>query len=613
MTAPAPRESLWRDLTLATRLAWAASRAGLLAYLVVLVPQGLAPVAVAWLTKTLLDGMAAGRGLAVPLLAALAVALLATTVAGDVGHYFASRLRREVDLLAQRNLFLAAGRLPGLAPFEDPALHDRLDLGEQAAQTAPSQVVTGAAELGQAAITLTGFTVALIAVDPLITATVALVGLATLLVEARLGRARAGLAWQLSPAWRRAFSFQVLQTDVRAAKEIRVYGLTGYLHDRMAALLRSATDAENRLDSRVLRGQALLAVCATGSIAFGLVMVARQASAGAVGVGGVSFALAALLGVQTMIAVMVRVAAGAYAGLLLLRHYRDVATDAGIADPVRIPQPDAVERPAPRLSDGIRLRDVWFRYDEQHPWALRGVDLTIPRGRTVAIVGLNGAGKSTLIKLLCRFYEPTRGTIRWDDTDLAGLPPEALRRRMTVVFQDFMEYDLTAAENIGVGDLSRMDDLPALRAAAARAGVDDRLTALPRGYRTLLTRIHADSADPDSTGVTMSGGGWQRIAIARALLRDDSDLLILDEPSSGLDPEAEAELQRQLRARRDGRTIVIISHRLSAVREADTIVVLADGRITESGAHDELIAAGGRYAELFAQQASGYAPVPQGA
>jgi ATP-binding cassette subfamily B protein len=589
-----------REAGLALRLSWTASRAAVLAYLVVLLPQGLAPVASAWLTKLLLDGLTAGGGLPPWPLAGLVLAVLTGLVAGDVGQYFAARLRREVDLLAQRNLFAAVGRIPGLAPFENPDTHDRLRLGEQAGQTAPAQLIGGAAQLGQAAVTLAGFTAALVAIDPLITVVAAVAGLVTLIVEIRLGRRRAGLAWQLSPARRRAMSFQMLQADPRAAKEIRVYGLTGFLLERMTGLLRSANDAENRLDARVLRSQALLAVCATAAITLGLAVVAARARSGAVSVGEVAFALVALVGVQANIGSMVRVTAGTYAALLLLRHYREVVTQEAPGGPAE---------PAPPLREAIRLRDVWFRYDERLPWALRGVDLTIRRGQTVAVVGLNGAGKSTLVKLLCRFYEPTRGSVRWDER--AGLPPDAVWRRISVVFQDYMAYELTAAENIGAGDLPRIGDLEAIRSAAARAGIDETLRALPRGYSTLLTRIHTDAADPDAAGAMLSGGGWQRVAIARALLREDCDLIVLDEPSSGLDAEAEAELQQQVRTRRDGRAIVIISHRLSAVRDADIIVVLDEGRVVESGTHGELIAAGGRYADLFARQASGYAAVPQ--
>ncbi|MEU7870569.1 ATP-binding cassette domain-containing protein [Dactylosporangium sp. NPDC049140] len=248
---------------------------------------------------------------------------------------------------------------------------------------------------------------------------------------------------------------------------------------------------------------------------------------------------------------------------------------------------------------------MWFRYSDEHPWVLPGVDLTIPAGGTVALVGLNGSGKSTLVKLLCRLYDPTRGTITWDGLDLREADPAALRSRLGAVFQDFMAYDLSAADNIALGDLRARDDPDRIEAAAARAGVGGTLRGLPRGYRTLLTREFYGEGDDD--GVVLSGGQWQRIAIARGFLRTEADLMILDEPSSGLDPEAEHEIHAALRTARRGRTNLLISHRLSTVRDSDVIAVFDRGRIAERGDHAALLAAGGRYAALFRLQARGYA------
>ena len=217
------------------------------------------------------------------------------------------------------------------------------------------------------------------------------------------------------------------------------------------------------------------------------------------------------------------------------------------------------------------------------------------------------------MKLLCRFYDPTRGRILWDGVDLRQLDVDRLRERIGAVFQDFMAYDLSAADNIGLGDVAALHDRPRIVAAATRAGCDDFLQALPRGYDTLLTRVYMDPADRDdpSTGVVLSGGQWQRVAFARALMRADCDLLILDEPQSGLDAAAEYETGLALREHREGRTSVLISHRLSAVRDADTTVVLSGGEVIEVGTHPGLLAAGGPYARLFTLQAAGYQSGPQ--
>jgi ATP-binding cassette subfamily B protein len=279
----------------------------------------------------------------------------------------------------------------------------------------------------------------------------------------------------------------------------------------------------------------------------------------------------------------------------------------------------------PRLRDGIRLHDVWFRYGATRPWTLRAVGLHVPAGSAVALVGRNGAGKSTLVKLLCRFYDPTRGAITWDGVDLRDLDPAELRARIGAVFQDYMSYDLTAHENIGLGDVRRIGDRDGVTAAARLAGAHDAVAALPRGYDTMLSRAFhgdppGDGAAPDagstgddgSGGVLLSGGQWQRLALARGMFRDDVDLMILDEPSSGLDAEAEHRVHAQLTAHRTGRTSLLISHRLGAVRDADRIVVLDGGRVAESGPHAKLMARGGVYAGLFDLQASGYRREPSG-
>jgi ATP-binding cassette subfamily B protein len=258
----------------------------------------------------------------------------------------------------------------------------------------------------------------------------------------------------------------------------------------------------------------------------------------------------------------------------------------------------------------IELDDVWFRYGEDQPWILRGVNLAIKAGQAIALVGENGSGKSTLVKLLCRLYDPSRGTIRWNGIDVRDIPVEELRARTAAVIQDFMCYELTAAENIALGDTDGRETLdldPARVAAAARqAEVLDTVERLPHGPATLLSRTFVDHTNPDQAGVLLSGGQWQRLALARALARGPRGLLILDEPSSGLDADAEHRIHRRLAEHRHRHTTVLVSHRLNTVRDADQIAVLADGRITEMGSHQELMATGGTYERLFNLQAAGY-------
>jgi ATP-binding cassette subfamily B protein len=255
--------------------------------------------------------------------------------------------------------------------------------------------------------------------------------------------------------------------------------------------------------------------------------------------------------------------------------------------------------PVPRpIARGFAFENVGFRYPEAERWALRGLDFEIRAGEVLALVGENGAGKTTLVKLLARLYDPDEGRILLDGRDLADYDLADLRANVGVIFQDFVRYHLTAAENIGVGQIDAMDDRERIRDAARRAMADEVIERLPEGYDQLVGRRFR-------TGVELSGGEWQKIAIARAYMRD-AQVMILDEPTAALDARAEYEVFRRFKELSAGKTAVLISHRFSSVRMADRILVLERGRIEASGTHQELLAAGGRYAELFELQAAGY-------
>jgi ATP-binding cassette subfamily B protein len=590
-------------LRAAIGLAFAANPIAALGHLAGAVLAGAVPVAVAWLTKTVLDRIAAGDGGS---FAGVAVALVAlgvfAAVLPNVERYLRAELDRSVGVLARDRLFGALERLRGLRRLEDPDFHDRLHLASDAGRMSPPSVLAGAVELVRAAITVTGFAAALLVIGPFVTVVVLLGAVPVGIAEFVMARQRARMMWEVEPAQRREMFYAQLLSGPRAAKEVRLFGLGRFFRTRMVTELRAIYAAERVVDRRELRIQGLLALLSAGIAGYGLFWVVGAAAAGSVSIGDVAVFVAAVAGIQGALAGGVDQAARTHQALLMFDHYLHVTSvDADLpvaAHPV----------PVPPLRDGIELRDVWFRYSDDHPWVLRGVTLTIPVGRSLALVGHNGAGKSTVIKLLCRLYDPDRGSIHWDGVDLREFDPDELRNRIGAVFQDYMDYDLTAAENIALGDLTALGDDPRLRAAAARAGADGFLEALPRGYDTMLSRIFTDNTDRDDpeTGVVLSGGQLQRLALARAFLRDERDLLILDEPSAGLDAEAEHDVHTRLRAHRAGRTSVLISHRLGAVRDADVIAVLSDGVVAESGDHAGLLAGGGVYHRLYTLQAKGY-------
>ncbi|WP_155370975.1 ABC transporter ATP-binding protein [Catellatospora vulcania] len=601
----------------AGRARWSAGLAGLrlvgrgapvaaAGFALVTLIAGAAPIATAWLLKLVLDAVAAGGASRSQVLwagAGLGLAGLVTAVLPRIGDYLRGQVGRKVALVADDELYQAVGRQVGLARLEDPVFLDRLRLAQQAAAM-PVQLVEAGLGLARGMLLGLGFVGSLWPVSPLLTGLVLLSAGPVLLGELALARRRAGVHLQIGPAERRELFYRGLLDSEQAAKEIRLFGLAGFLRERMLGERRTADRTLRRADRRELAVQGGLALLNAVVAGAGLLWAVGQAYAGQLSAGDVAMVIAALAGVQSGVNAVVNALAQGHEQLLLFDHLVAVTTA-----PPDLPQA-AAARPVPPLRHGIELRDVWFRYSDEHPWVLRGVDLHVPAGAAVGLVGLNGSGKSTIVKLLCRFYDPTRGAVLWDGVDVRELDVAQLRRRIGAVFQDYMEYDLSAAENVAVGDLTALGDRARLVAAATRAGVHPVLDKLPHGYDTLLTRLFfGESDDGDvTTGVRLSGGQWQRVALARAYLRGRHDLMILDEPSAGLDAEAEAEVHQALRTHRSGRTSVLVSHRLGTLRDADALVVLSDGRVAERGTHRELLAAGGVYARLFRLQADGYQP-----
>ncbi|NUP01153.1 MAG: ABC transporter ATP-binding protein [Nonomuraea sp.] len=581
-------------------LVWRSAPLYVLGYLAVTLATAVTPVVLAWLTKAVLDGVADGRAAS---LLGLAVAVAAVTTlaagAGQAAQYLRAEVDRQVSVRAKGELFAAVCGFTGLARFESPAFLNRLRMAQQSAGN-PGRLVDTALSAAGSTITVAGFVGSLVLISPAFTGLVLLSAVPALLIELRLARQRVDMMWRIGPAERREMFYAHLMSTADAAKEIRLFDLGAFLRLRMLAEAGTAIRARRTTDRREFRMQAALAGASALVAGVGMVWAILAAGQGRLSVGDVSMFVAAVAGVQAALNVMVAAGTMAHEQLLTFHHHVAIVNSGpGLRTP-----PEPV--PLPALRRGIELRDVWFRYSDEHPWVLRGVDLFIPYGHTVALVGHNGAGKSTLVKLLCRFYDPTRGAILWDGVDLRDVAPEALRARMGAVFQDFVAYELTAADNIAVGDLTAEGDRGRIERAAREAGIHDAVAGLPYGYDTMLSREFAPEQDEDEDGVPLSGGQWQRLALARAFLRRDSDLMILDEPSAGLDAEAEHEVHGQLARLRSGRTSVVVSHRLGAIRDADDIVVLRDGVVTELGSHTELMAVDGTYARLFTRQAGGY-------
>jgi len=418
---------------------------------------------------------------------------------------------------------------------------------------------------------------------------------------ARAERIRQGALDATADGTRQARHYFELATSPTPGKELRVFGVGDELLRRHEA---AWARTDRRLDVAALAG---LVRTTAGWLVFALgyagavVLVVSQAVAGRASVGEVVLALALVAQVNRQVgsavgtvgvsARMVRVA-DRY--LWLSDHAR--ASEPEVDDPVPIPE---------RLTEGIELRGVAFAYPQTDGDVLVDLDLTLPAGTTVALVGENGAGKSTLLKLLCRFYEPSEGVITVDGIDLRRIDAGRWRERMSAGFQDFARFELPAGHAVGVGDLPFIDDAEVVGAALDRAASAGILSALPDGLATQL----GSSFD---AGVELSGGQWQKLALARAMMRPAPLLLVLDEPTAALDAETEHTLfaryaaAASAAAARTGAITLIVSHRFSTVRMAQLIVVLEAGRVVETGSHDQLMASGGLYAELYDLQARAY-------
>ncbi|MFF0485930.1 ABC transporter ATP-binding protein [Streptomyces sp. NPDC004435] len=603
--APTGRKDVVRAGRTAAGLAWRAGRGALLLYLAGSVVAGLLPAAAALLVRELFDAITQHRPTdALVRVAVLLVAVsLGIALVPAVTDFLREQHARRLQLTVQDELFERVNRLPGLRYFENPAFQDELRLAQEAGSSAPGMLIGSVVGGVQALVTFLGFLVTICVLNPLLGALTVVMALPTFHTQLTAGRRRAAVIRDIVANSRRQLFYAGLLTDTDAVKEIRLFGLQDHFKDRARAELAVASEAERRTELRNLVRGVPSSVLGVAVYGVGLVWVVGAVGRGALSVGDVSVFLAATAAIQTGVGQLANTGSNAYQALLTFVSYRalrDMTPDLRqLEGPAREPGP---------LRSSITFENVWFRYDDTSPWVLRGVDLTLTAGAATALVGLNGAGKSTLVKLLCRLYDPPEGRILWDGTDIRRFTPDAYRRRIGVVFQDYRRYDLTAGENVGLGRLDRAGDTGAVTGAARAAGIHDRLTRLPAGYDTLLSRIFVPDGEQAAAfgGQSLSGGEWQRVAVARAFMRADADLLILDEPSAGLDAEAEKEIHDSLRTLRAGATGVVISHRLSAVRDAGHIVVLGDGRVVEEGTHETLMDGGGRYAELFTLQADGY-------
>jgi ATP-binding cassette subfamily B protein len=488
----------------------------------------------------------------------------------------------------------------GLRHFEDPDFYDKLTRARREASSRPIALVSESFALVQSVITLAGYAALLVrfsawAVLALFAATVP-----ATLAEMRFSKLVFKSRNWRSPESRRLLYLEYVLANDEHAKEVKLFGLGPLLLNRYKKMSESFYDEDRGLYVRRAKWTHALSLVGTAAFYGAYASMALLASTGKLTLGNMTmYVVAFRQGQQAFQSALSSIGAMYEDNLYMANLWdylrvADAAADAATSLPS---SPAAAALPEGPL--GLVLEDVGYRYPGKDIWALRHVSLAIPAGASLALVGENGAGKTTLVKLLTRLYEPTEGRILLDGRSLADWGEEGLRRRFSVLFQDYNQYQLKVRENVGFGSVDHMQEEPRLERAVDRGGAAGVVEGLKGGLDAPLGRWFQD-------GTELSGGQWQKIALARAFMREEADILVLDEPTAALDAEAEHAVFERFRLLAQNRTTIVISHRFPTVRMARAIVVLEKGHVVEQGTHDELLARGGRYARMFALQAEGY-------
>lgn len=589
------------QLRAAINIVWKSGPLWTLANIALLVVQGFLPLASLYLMKLVLDEVTVGLGSS-PTQADFGRVAVLIALAGGVALLqglasVLSRLVNEAQVEAVtdhvRDILHAKSVEVDLEYYEHAEYYDKLHRAQREAPYRPVQIVNGLFQVGQSSLSLAVMAALLLSLHWAVALVLLLAALPGVLVRLRYSHILFQWNRKSTSAQRQAWYYEWMLVDGRHAKEIRLFNLGPLFIERARRLRRLLRLERLRIATRRSRAELVTQVSENATMFGVYAFIAYRALQGTITIGDLVMYYQAFQRGQGFLTGVLRGLAGLYEDSMFLAYLDEfLALEPKIVAP---PNPQLVPRP---IREGVTFSDVSFRYPMGSAEVLQHINLTIRPGEVIALVGENGAGKTTLVKLLCRLYDPDQGAILVDNTDLRCFDPLGWRREVSVIFQDFLHYNVSAQENIWFGNIELPPTEDQIITAAQKAGVHDVISNMKHDYQTVLGKMLEE-------GEELSIGQWQKIALARAFLRD-AQMIILDEPASALDAKSEYALSQGFRELIGNKSAVLISHRLSTVRMADCIYVLENQTIAEQGTHDELMRRGGIYATLFSTQAESY-------
>ena len=582
----------------ALELVWTTSRPLTIILALLTLLAGVLPAAIAYIGQLIVDGVVEATKAETPdtrgvLNLVLLEALVVTAMAASQRGISASQSLLRA-LLGQRVnvMILEKAMTLELAHFEDSEFYDKLTQARREASSRPLSLVTRTFGLVQNAISLTSYAVLLVAFSPWAVVILVGAGLPSFFAEAKFsGDAFRLFRWR-SPETRMQMYLETVIAREDGVKEVKLFQLGPRLLQRYRDIFKRLFVEDRRLTLRRDGWGFVLGLISTAALYAAYAWIVITTIAGTITLGAMTMYLVLFRQGQSAVAAILTSISGMYEDNLYLSNLYEY-----LEQPVPAKRGKAVYGPNP--ASGLDFRNVSFAYPGATSKALDDISLQIRPGESLALVGENGSGKTTLIKLLTRLYDPTEGQILLDGLDLQQWDVEALRQRIGVIFQDFGRYQFSVGENIGAGDVRHIGDSVRWEKAAETGMAAPFIEQMPEGYRTQLGRWFKD-------GRELSGGQWQKIALSRAFMRSDADILVLDEPTAAMDASSEAAVFEHFRTASGNKMTILISHRFSTVRAAAQIIVIHDGRILERGNHESLLAEDGQYAHLFRLQARGY-------